>query len=196
MGYAKQFSVGYKGTTSIDRVVMIRQSAVTHSLHTDAREIVLVITSSLAGSVTCTSPPDPSIAVPGQPCCRATCIGTVHTRPHLWQHPLHLTCSAELCCPKQVWKLMCLVWRRLGVSLQTLPLSGMHLASSLHQVNSAAVSGRAGAAAAPLAASPAPHSLVPALMCQVLAAVGLLVLVQYMLEALDYQDEPSLQNIA
>eukprot|EP00891_Asterochloris_glomerata_P003681 jgi/Astpho2/3681/Aster-04872 len=81
VGYAKQFSVGYKGTTSIDRVVMIRQSAVTHSLHTDAREVVLVINSSTPSSVTCTSPPDPSIAVPGQHCCRATYVSILHIRP-------------------------------------------------------------------------------------------------------------------
>ena len=78
VGYAKQFSVGYKGTTTIDRVVMIRQSAVTHSLHTDAREIVLVINSSTPGSITCTSPPDPSIAVPGQDCCSGSCVIVIH----------------------------------------------------------------------------------------------------------------------
>ena len=97
VGYAKQFSVGYKGTNSIDRVVMIRQSAVTHSLHTDAREVVLVINSSTVGSITCTSPPDPSIAVPGQHCCRDSCVGAIHSDSHLWQHLLHPTCDVEHC---------------------------------------------------------------------------------------------------
>lgn len=65
VAYGATFTVGFSATTSIDRVVMIRQSAVTHSIHMDLREVALVIGSATAGTVSLTAPPDATIAPPG-----------------------------------------------------------------------------------------------------------------------------------
>ena len=65
VAYGATFTVGFSATTSIDRVVMIRQSAVTHSIHMDLREVALVIGSATAGTVILTAPPDATIAPPG-----------------------------------------------------------------------------------------------------------------------------------
>jgi hypothetical protein len=64
--YDTQFAVGFSAVSGIDRVVMIRQSAVTHSTHMDERLVVLVISvSNTAGIVTAVAPPDSTIAPPG-----------------------------------------------------------------------------------------------------------------------------------
>ena len=65
MIYGQAFTVNFSVTTSIDRVVMVRQSAVTHSIHMDLRMVALDITSTTAGVVQLTAPPDASIAPPG-----------------------------------------------------------------------------------------------------------------------------------
>ncbi len=63
--YGAAFTVDFSATTSIDRVVMIRQSAVTHSIHMDLRSVALNIVSVAAGTVSLTAPPDATIAPPG-----------------------------------------------------------------------------------------------------------------------------------
>lgn len=63
--YGQSFTVHFSVTTSIDRVVMVRQSAVTHSIHMDLRMVALNITSATAGIVSVTAPPDATIAPPG-----------------------------------------------------------------------------------------------------------------------------------
>lgn len=63
--YGQLFTVNFSVTTSIDRVVMVRQSAVTHSIHMDLRMVALNITSATAGIVHLTAPPDATIAPPG-----------------------------------------------------------------------------------------------------------------------------------
>ena len=63
--YGATFTVDFSDVDSITRVVMIRQSAVTHSIHMDARQIALEIEDVSAGTVTVTSPPDATIAPPG-----------------------------------------------------------------------------------------------------------------------------------
>ncbi len=63
--YGQAFTVNFSVTTSIDRVVMVRQSAVTHSIHMDLRMVALDITSTTAGVVQLTAPPDATIAPPG-----------------------------------------------------------------------------------------------------------------------------------
>lgn len=63
--YGQSFTVHFSVTTSIDRVVMVRQSAVTHSIHMDLRMVALNITSATAGVVSLTAPPDATIAPPG-----------------------------------------------------------------------------------------------------------------------------------
>ena len=65
VAYGASFAVHFSGTTSIDRVTMIRQNAVTHSIHMDERQVALSITSVSAGTVTVTAPPDATIAPPG-----------------------------------------------------------------------------------------------------------------------------------
>ena len=63
--YGATFTVDFAGVDSITRVTMIRQSAVTHSIHMDARQVSLEIESVTAGTVTVTAPPDATIAPPG-----------------------------------------------------------------------------------------------------------------------------------
>ena len=63
--YGQLFTVNFSVTTSIDRVVMVRQSAVTHSIHMDLRMVALNITSATAGIAHLTAPPDATIAPPG-----------------------------------------------------------------------------------------------------------------------------------
>ena len=63
--YGATFTVEFAGVASITRVTMIRQSAVTHSIHMDLRQVSLEIESVTAGTVTVTAPPDGTIAPPG-----------------------------------------------------------------------------------------------------------------------------------
>lgn len=63
--YGQTFSVNFGGVTTIDRAVLVRQSAVTHSIHMDARTVALVIGSAAGGTLTLTAPPDATIAPPG-----------------------------------------------------------------------------------------------------------------------------------
>ncbi|KAA6429206.1 MAG: hypothetical protein FRX49_00602 [Trebouxia sp. A1-2] len=63
--YGQAFTVNFSVTSSIDRVVMVRQSAVTHSIHMDLRMVALNITSATAGVAHLTAPPDATIAPPG-----------------------------------------------------------------------------------------------------------------------------------
>jgi hypothetical protein len=66
LGYPQVFSVGFSGVSSISRVVIIRQSAVTHSVHMDQRQVVLnFIACSGQSSISAISPPDATIAPPG-----------------------------------------------------------------------------------------------------------------------------------
>ena len=65
VGYGQAFSVNFSGVTTIDRAVLVRQSAVTHSIHMDARTVALAIGSATGGTLTLTGPPDSTIAPPG-----------------------------------------------------------------------------------------------------------------------------------
>ena len=63
--YGQTFAVNFGGVTTIDRAVLVRQSAVTHSIHMDARTVALVIGTAAGGTLTLTAPPDATIAPPG-----------------------------------------------------------------------------------------------------------------------------------
>lgn len=63
--YGATFTVEFSGVDTITRATMIRQSAVTHSIHMDARQVALVIEDASAGTLTLTAPPDATIAPPG-----------------------------------------------------------------------------------------------------------------------------------
>ena len=65
VAYGATFTVHFSGSTSIDRATMIRQNAVTHSIHMDERQVALSVTAVAAGTVTLTAPPDATIAPPG-----------------------------------------------------------------------------------------------------------------------------------
>lgn len=65
LAYGQTFAVNYSGVTTIDRAVLVRQSAVTHSIHMDARTVALVIGTAAGGTLTLTAPPDATIAPPG-----------------------------------------------------------------------------------------------------------------------------------
>lgn len=59
---ASIFTIQYSGVSNIDRVVLSKLSGVTHSVHMDARQLVLDCASAastrLAGNTTCQAPPD------------------------------------------------------------------------------------------------------------------------------------------
>ncbi|KAL0036357.1 hypothetical protein WJX77_003871 [Trebouxia sp. C0004] len=63
--YNVGFSVGFSNTTSLDRVVLNRLASSTHGNHFDQRQIVLGC-STTGFSSSCLSPPNSSVAPPGQ----------------------------------------------------------------------------------------------------------------------------------
>lgn len=65
LGYAANFSIGFSNVTTLDHVVLNRLSGSTHGIHFDQRQVVLDCTNQQATD-TCTSPPNSSVAPPGQ----------------------------------------------------------------------------------------------------------------------------------
>jgi len=63
--YNVGFSVGFSNTTSLDRVVLNRLASSTHGVHFDQRQVVLDC-STTGFSSSCQSPPNSSVAPPGQ----------------------------------------------------------------------------------------------------------------------------------
>ncbi|KAK9863598.1 hypothetical protein WJX84_001727 [Apatococcus fuscideae] len=62
----RNFTIIYTGTAGIDRVVIDKFTAVTHSIHMDQRQVRLACTDLKAGaSVSCTAPPDYTISPAG-----------------------------------------------------------------------------------------------------------------------------------
>lgn len=63
-----RFPIQFSGVPSIDRVVLSRLPGVTHSVHMDARQLVLNCATTVSGSssgITCQAPPDFTVAPPG-----------------------------------------------------------------------------------------------------------------------------------
>lgn len=60
-------TIEYSGVPNIDRVVLSKLAGVTHSVHMDARQLVLNCdsTAHLAGINTCQAPPDFTVSPPG-----------------------------------------------------------------------------------------------------------------------------------
>ncbi|KAA6418817.1 MAG: hypothetical protein FRX49_11174 [Trebouxia sp. A1-2] len=65
LGYAANFTIGFSNVTTLDRVVLSRLAGSTHGIHFDQRQIVLDCI--IQGATdNCASPPNSSIAPPGQ----------------------------------------------------------------------------------------------------------------------------------
>ncbi|KAK9825584.1 hypothetical protein WJX74_007675 [Apatococcus lobatus] len=63
-----RFPIQFSGVPSIDRVVLSRLPGVTHSVHMDARQLVLNCAPTVSGSssgITCQAPPDFTVVPPG-----------------------------------------------------------------------------------------------------------------------------------
>ena len=65
LGYSSPFPVRFSGVPSLDRVVLNRLASATHSNHFDQRQVVLNC-SDVGNLANCQSPPNSSIAPPGQ----------------------------------------------------------------------------------------------------------------------------------
>lgn len=65
IGYNTSFGVGFSGVPSQDRVVLNRLASSTHSNHFDQRQVVLDCTD-VGSLANCQSPPNSSVAPPGQ----------------------------------------------------------------------------------------------------------------------------------
>ncbi|DBA68157.1 TPA: hypothetical protein ACH3X2_013911 [Trebouxia sp. C0005] len=64
VGYSQNFTIGFSGVTTLDRVVFNRLVGSTHGVHADQRQIVLDC-SVTTGTAICSSPPNNYIAPPG-----------------------------------------------------------------------------------------------------------------------------------
>ncbi|KAK9832391.1 hypothetical protein WJX74_008758 [Apatococcus lobatus] len=66
LAYGAVFEIDFTGTDAIDRVVIDKLTGVTHSTHMDQRQVRLACNDLVAGaSITCTAPPDATIAPAG-----------------------------------------------------------------------------------------------------------------------------------
>ena len=65
MQYASNYTVGFTNVTSVNRVVLNRLASSTHGQRFDQRQVVLECLAGV-GSTSCATPPNSTIAPPGQ----------------------------------------------------------------------------------------------------------------------------------
>ncbi len=92
-----QFPIEFGGVPGIDRVVLSKLSGVTHSVHMDARQLVLSCQNAASGTVICQAPPNFTVSPPGAYLLfvlshGVPSTGQVRLRPH---HDVHHISNAN-----------------------------------------------------------------------------------------------------